>query len=70
MENPPWPNLPSPIFHARRQFSGRTHFNRLVRGILLKACTWPDIWQNMWPIALFTVVLMGVAVRAFRRTLD
>ena len=24
MENPPWPNLPSPIFHARRQFSGRT----------------------------------------------
>lgn len=47
-----------------------TYFNRLVRGILLKACTWPDIWQNMWPIALFTVVLMGVAVRAFRRTLD
>ena len=47
-----------------------TYFNRLVRGILLKGCGWQDIWQNLWPIAAFTAALMGVAVRAFRRTLD
>ena len=47
-----------------------TYFNRLVRGILLKGCGWQDIWQNLWLIAAFTAALMGVAVRAFRRTLD
>jgi ABC-2 type transport system permease protein len=47
-----------------------THFNRLVRGIMLKGNGWPDLWTDIWPIALFIALVMLVAVRFYRRTLD
>jgi len=47
-----------------------THFNRLIRGILLKGNGWPDLWTNVWPIGLFMFVVMFVALRFYRRTLD
>ncbi|MGF6898772.1 ABC transporter permease [Paraburkholderia sp. GAS348] len=47
-----------------------TYFNRLVRGILLKGNDWADLWPSVWPVALFMVVVMGVALRFYRRTLD
>ncbi|MDR8730571.1 ABC transporter permease [Burkholderia pseudomultivorans] len=47
-----------------------TYFNRLVRGILLKGDGWADLWPSVWPVALFTVVVMGIALRFYRRTLD
>ncbi|KVG66971.1 ABC transporter permease [Burkholderia pseudomultivorans] len=47
-----------------------TYFNRLVRGILLKGDGWADLWPSVWPVALFTAVVMGVALRFYRRTLD
>ena len=47
-----------------------THFNRLVRGILLKGADWPDLWQSVWPLAVFMIIVMGVALRFYRRTLD
>jgi len=47
-----------------------THFNRLVRGIMLKGNGWPDLWTDVWPIGLFIVVVMFVALRFYRRTLD
>ncbi|HEY1804376.1 MAG TPA: ABC transporter permease [Terracidiphilus sp.] len=47
-----------------------TYFNRLIRGILLKGNGWADSWPSVWPMVLFTVVLMGVAVATYRRTLD
>jgi ABC-2 type transport system permease protein len=47
-----------------------THFNRIARGILLKGSGWADLWPNVWPILLFTAVLMVIAVRFYRRTLD
>ncbi|WP_118185689.1 ABC transporter permease [Paraburkholderia phosphatilytica] len=47
-----------------------TYFNRLVRGILLKGNGWADLWPSVWPLALFTVVVMGIALRFYRRTLD
>jgi ABC-2 type transport system permease protein len=47
-----------------------TYFTRLVRGILLKGVSWSDMWPSMWPLAVFTVVVMGIAVRFYRRTLD
>lgn len=56
------------------QFMGNifplTYFNRSVRGILLKGNTWLDLWPNIWPIALFCVVVMTCSVCFFRRTLD
>ena len=47
-----------------------THFNRVIRGILLKGNDWADLWPSLWPMALFTLVVMGVALRFYRRTLD
>jgi ABC-2 type transport system permease protein len=47
-----------------------TYFNRLARGILLKGNTLPDLWPDLWPLLAFTAVLMTIAVRTYRRTLD
>jgi ABC-2 type transport system permease protein len=47
-----------------------THFNRLVRGILLKGNGLGDLWPEFWPIGLFIVVVMFIALRFYRRTLD
>jgi ABC-2 type transport system permease protein len=47
-----------------------TYFNRLARGILLKGNRLPDFWPDLWPLFVFTAVVMTVAMRFFRRTLD
>lgn len=47
-----------------------TYFNRLIRGILLKGNGWSDSWPNVWPMIVFTLALMTVAVATYRRTLD
>ncbi|HVN93779.1 MAG TPA: ABC transporter permease [Terracidiphilus sp.] len=47
-----------------------TYFNRLARGILLKGDGWADSWPNVWPMMVFTVVVMTIAVATYRRRLD
>ncbi|WP_250471155.1 ABC transporter permease [Caballeronia sp. GAFFF1] len=47
-----------------------TYFNRLVRGILLKGNGWAELWPSVWPLMVFTVVVLGIALRFYRRTLD
>jgi ABC-2 type transport system permease protein len=47
-----------------------TYFNRLIRGILLKGNGWWDLWPSIWPLLLFTAVVMTAAVKFYRRTLD
>lgn len=47
-----------------------TYFNRMVRGILLKGAGWSDIWPHVWPMLVFQIVVMSIAVRFYRRTLD
>jgi ABC-2 type transport system permease protein len=47
-----------------------TYFNRLIRGILLKGNGWTDLWPSVWPMMLFTVIVMAIALRFYRRTLD
>jgi ABC-2 type transport system permease protein len=47
-----------------------THFLRVVRGILLKGNGWLEVWPHLWPMLLFTVVVLGIGAGRFRRTLD
>jgi ABC-2 type transport system permease protein len=47
-----------------------TYFMRLVRGILLKGNGWVELWPDIWPMMVFTVVVMAFAVVFYRRTLD
>ena len=47
-----------------------TYFNRLIRGIMLKGNGWTNSWPSVWPLMVFTLVVMTVAVKTYRRTLD
>ena len=47
-----------------------THFLRIVRGILLKGNGVPDIARDLWPLALFALVVLTVGVKRYRQTLD
>jgi ABC-2 type transport system permease protein len=47
-----------------------TYFLRLIRGILLKGNGWADSWPSVWPMLVFTVILMFIASVTYRRTLD
>ncbi len=56
------------------QFAGNlfptTHAMRIVRGMLLKGNGWSEIAPEMWPMAVFTVVVIVFAVWRYRETLD
>lgn len=47
-----------------------TYFMRAVRGILLKGNSWVELWPSIWPMLMFTVVVMTFAVFTYRKTLD
>jgi ABC-2 type transport system permease protein len=47
-----------------------THFLRVVRGILLKGNGLEEVGLQLWQIALFAVVAMGVGIKRYRQTLD
>lgn len=47
-----------------------THFLRVLRGILLKGNTLPDVWPDLWPILAFGLVVMLFGALRYRRTLD
>jgi ABC-2 type transport system permease protein len=47
-----------------------THFLRIVRGILLKGNGIVECVPDLWPIALFVAVMLTLAVKRYRQTLD
>ncbi len=47
-----------------------THTLRICRGVLLKGNGLPQIWPDLWPMALFAVVVGAIAVSMYRETLD
>jgi len=47
-----------------------THFLRVVRGILLKGNGYVEIVPDLWPIALFLVVMLAIGIKRYRQTLD
>jgi len=47
-----------------------THFLRVVRGILLKGNGLAECVPELWPIALFVAVMLTIAVKRYRQTLD
>jgi ABC-2 type transport system permease protein len=47
-----------------------THALRIARGILLKGNGWAEILPDLWPMALFAVIIGIIAVRMYRETLD
>jgi ABC-2 type transport system permease protein len=47
-----------------------THFLRVIRGIMLKGNGLAEVFPDLWPIALFGVLALAIAVKRYRRTLD
>ncbi|MGB8856254.1 MAG: ABC transporter permease [Burkholderiales bacterium] len=47
-----------------------THFLRLVRGILLKGNELHELTPHLWPLGLFMLVVVGVGLKLYRKTLD
>jgi ABC-2 type transport system permease protein len=47
-----------------------THYLRVVRGILLKGNGLAETLPDLWPIALFVLVMLTLGVKRYRQTLD
>jgi ABC-2 type transport system permease protein len=47
-----------------------THFLRVVRGVMLKGGGFLEVAPNVWPLALFWLVVATIALVRYRRTLD
>jgi ABC-2 type transport system permease protein len=47
-----------------------THFLRIVRGILLKGNDLAQTWPHVWPLLVFLLAAMTLAMLRYRRTLD
>lgn len=47
-----------------------TYFLQIVRGIILKGNTFSLIWPNVWPLLIFMVIVLLIALKRYRRTLD
>jgi ABC-2 type transport system permease protein len=47
-----------------------THFLRIVRSVMLKGSGFSELTADSWPLALFALVAMSVAIKRFRQTLD
>lgn len=46
------------------------HFNRLIRGIVLRTGTLMDLWPHLLWLASFTVIGLLVAAKRFKKRLD
>ena len=47
-----------------------THFLRLIRGIMLREAQLGEMLPELAALGAFVVVVLGIAVRRFRKTLD
>lgn len=47
-----------------------THFIRIARGVMLKGIGFEDLGRELWPIALFALVVLTLGIKRYRQTLD
>ena len=47
-----------------------THFIRIARGVMLKGIGFADLGRELWPIALFAVIMISIGIKRYRQTLD
>jgi ABC-2 type transport system permease protein len=65
----PFEGMPRPAQLLAELFP-LTHFLRVVRGIVLRGATLPDLRGELWPLAVFFLVTLSVAALRFRKRLD
>jgi len=47
-----------------------THFNVIVRGIMLRGADLPEVWPQLAKLAVFVTVMLTIAVARFKKRLD
>lgn len=47
-----------------------THFNVIVRGIMLRGADLPEVWPQVLKLVVFLIVMLTVAVARFKKRLD
>ncbi|URQ60723.1 ABC transporter permease [Pantoea alhagi] len=47
-----------------------TYFIRLTKGIMLKGYGFSDLLTDLLPLGLLTLIVVGIALKSFRKTLD
>jgi len=47
-----------------------THFVRIIRGIMLRGASLPEVSRDLWPLGLFFVATMILATLRFQKRLD
>jgi ABC-2 type transport system permease protein len=65
----PFDGMPRPAQWLAEIFP-LTHFLRIVRGIVLRGATLPDVSRELWPLALFATATLALALLRFRKRLD
>jgi ABC-2 type transport system permease protein len=65
----PFDGMPRPARWIAEIFP-LTHFVRIIRGILLRAAGLGDVLPDLWPLACFFALTMGLSMLRFRKRLD
>jgi ABC-2 type transport system permease protein len=47
-----------------------THFINMIRGIMLKGIGWTEVWLDLWPILIIMTIMLIIALKRYRKTLD
>ncbi|MBC8028257.1 MAG: ABC transporter permease, partial [Steroidobacteraceae bacterium] len=47
-----------------------THFNVIIRGIMLRGAELPDVWPQVAKLVVFITVMLFIAVMRFKKRLD
>jgi ABC-2 type transport system permease protein len=47
-----------------------THFNVIVRGVMLRGADLPEVWPQIGKLVLFLTLMLGIAVARFKKRLD
>jgi ABC-2 type transport system permease protein len=47
-----------------------THFNVIIRGVMLRGAELPELWPQLAKLAVFLVVMLSIAVSRFKKRLD
>lgn len=47
-----------------------TYFLRIVRGVMLKDAGLAEIWPHIWPLMIILLVVITIALRRYKATLD
>ncbi len=65
----PRETMPLPVYYMG-YIIPLTYFVQIVRGIILKGLGFFDLWDQVWPLALMAVIIVGLSIARFQKRLN